>query len=70
MGPVPIPAPAASGALINADRVALIVVVISAVFAVIAMLRRDRSITVTPAGYRRGPDATELDSISPAQRLA
>lgn len=44
--------PAPSGALINADRIALIVVVISAVVAVIAMVRRDRSLVVTRSGVQ------------------
>lgn len=42
--------PAPVGSLITVDRIALIVVVISAVVAVIAMLVRDRSITVTRTG--------------------
>lgn len=44
--------PAPSGALINADRIALIGVVITAVVAVIAMLLRDRSLAVTRSGVQ------------------
>jgi len=44
--------PAPSGSLVNADRIALIVVVISALVAVVALLRRDRSLVVTRSGVQ------------------
>ena len=44
--------PAPSGSLVNADRIALIVVVISALVAVAALLRRDRSLVVTRSGVQ------------------
>ena len=44
--------PAPSGAMINADRIALIIVVTSAVVAAIAMLMRDRSLAVTRSGVQ------------------